>query len=134
MPFDAGAETLARDPEHEDRTLRAIKRALGSVPFYVKQDLAARVPPEATLGTALAKLPLLTREKLRPTLPKVWFPEGRDAKTELASGAVSVVEIGAAESRVRILFDARWWRSQERRALGIHPRAERALAGDLGPY
>lgn len=129
-------EALARDPEHEARTLRAIRRALGAVPFYVKQGLAAQMPGEkdASLHDVLAKLPLLTRDKVKPTLPKVWFPEGRDAKAELASGAVSVIEVGASESRVRLLFDASWWRAQERRALAIHPRAAAALAGESGPF
>lgn len=128
MPFDGA---LSRDPEHEARTVGAIRRALGAVPFYAKQNLAERVKedPQASLDSVLAKLPLLTRDRVRPTLPKVWFPEGRDAKAELASGAVSVVDAGTAASRVRILFDAKWWRQQERRALAIHPRAASALAG-----
>jgi phenylacetate-coenzyme A ligase PaaK-like adenylate-forming protein len=35
---------------------------------------------------------------------------------------------------MRFLFDAEWWRAQERRALGVNPRAASALAGELGPY
>lgn len=131
MPLDGA---LSRDTEHAGRTLGAIRRALASVPFYAKQNLGGLVADDASLDTALARLPLLTREKVRPTLPKVWFPEGRDAKAELASGAVSVVEAGTAASRVRILFDAKWWREQERRALAIHPRAASALAGELGSF
>lgn len=134
MPPDDLALDLARDPDHDGRTLRAVRRALASVPFYAKQALSARVAEDAPLADVLARLPLLTREKVRPTLPKVWFPEGRDAKAELASGAVSVVDVGSAESRVRVLFDARWWREQERRALAIHPRAASALRGDLGTF
>ena len=130
MPFDGAPP---RDPEHTGRTLGAVRRALSSVPFYAKQDLGGLVTEDATLDT-LARLPLLTRERVRPTLPKVWFPEGRDAKAELASGAVSVVEAGTAASRVRILFDAKWWREQERRALAIHPRASSALAGEMGAF
>ncbi len=131
MPFDGA---LSRDPEHAGRTLGAVRRALASVPFYAKQDLGRLVADDAPLETALARLPLLTRERVRPTLPKVWFPEGRDAKSELASGAVSVIEVGTSASRVRILFDAKWWREQERRALAIHPRAASALAGEMGTF
>ena len=131
MPFDGA---LSRDPEHDHRALGAIRRALTSVPFYAKQNLTSLVADDAPLDGALARLPLLTRDRIRPTLPKMWFPEGRDAKAELASGAVSVVEAGSADSRVRILFDARWWRAQEQRALAIHPRAASALAGELGTF
>lgn len=131
MPFDG---PLSRDREHESRTVSAVERALASVPFYSKQDLAGRIGGGGTLESVLARLPLLTRERIRPTLPKVWFPEGRDAKAELASGTVSVVEAGAAESRVRVLFDARWWRAQERRALAIHPRAASVLEGEIGAF
>lgn len=134
MQLDDAVATLAPDPEHDVRTLRAVRRALASVPFYAKQALAERAEGDAPLGEVLARLPLLTRDKLRPTLPKAWFPEGRDAKAELASGAVSVVEIGAAESRARVLFDARWWRAQERRALAVHPSAASALAGAHGSF
>jgi hypothetical protein len=126
MPLDG---PLSRDLEHESRTVSAVERALSSVPFYAKQDLLGRIAGGGTLESVLARLPLLTREKIRSTLPKAWFPEGRDAKAELASGTVSVVEAGAAESRVRILFDARWWRSQERRALAIHSGAASLLGG-----
>lgn len=119
---------LCQDPEHAGRTLDAIRGALTSVPFYAKENLAERLAGAGTLEAALARLPLLTRDRARQALPKVWFPEGRDAKAELASGAISIVEAGTSTSRVRVLFDATWWRAQERRALAIHPRAANALA------
>jgi phenylacetate-coenzyme A ligase PaaK-like adenylate-forming protein len=119
---------LARDPDHETRSVRVLRDALRTVPFYAKEGLADRVAADMPLSEALARLPLLTRDRVRTTLPKAWFPEGRDAKAELASGAVAVVEAGPVESRVRVLFDASWWRAQERRALSIHPRAEGTLA------
>jgi hypothetical protein len=122
-------EHATRDAVHERRAIDAVERALASIPFYAKHGLAERFAGDGPLDERLARLPLLTRERLRPTLPKVWFPEGRDAKGELASGAVSIVEAGPTEARVRVLFDAAWWRAQERRALGIHPDAARALAG-----
>lgn len=128
MAFDG------RDPDHDTRAIGAVERALASVPFYTKQNLAALFQDGGSLESKLTRLPLLTRERIRPTLPKVWFPEGRDAKAELASGTVSVIETGSAEARVRVLFDARWWRAQERRALGIHPRAASVLAGESGNY
>jgi phenylacetate-coenzyme A ligase PaaK-like adenylate-forming protein len=131
MPFDGA---LSLDADHDGRTLRAVRTALASVPFYAKQNLSGLVAEEGALDDVLARLPLLTRDRVRPALPKVWFPEGRDAKAELASGAVSVLEVGTAESRVRVLFDAKWWRAQETRALAIHPRAASALGGESGPF
>ncbi len=134
MPFDAGSPAPARDAEHEERTLRAARRALSTIPFYAKQGLVDRLRTDAPLAEALRGLPLLTRDKVRPTLPKAWFPEGRDAKAELASGAVSIIEVGAADSRVRVLFSPRWWREQEQRALRIHPRAASVFDGEVGPF
>jgi phenylacetate-CoA ligase len=117
-------------PDHEARTVRAVVRALRTIPYYAKQGLEGRsqIDESTPLAEALSRLPLLTRERVRATLPKVWFPEGRDAKTELGSGAVSVVEAGPADTRVRVLFDAKAWRSDERRALETHPRAAATLA------
>ena len=124
---------MAGHTMHEERTVAAIRTALLHVPFYAKQGLAA--PDEgASLDDALRGLPLLTRDRIRATLPKAWLPEGRDVKAELAAGKVAVVETGAAEARVRVLFDASWWRAQEARALSIHPRAKSAIDGELGPY
>lgn len=136
MPLAAGPSTLARDSEHDRRTVEAIRRALTTIPFYVKQDLSSRIAgaEDAPVQDVLSHLPLLTRDKVRATLPKVWFPEGRDAKAELASGALSVVEVGTAESRVRVLFDRLWWLEQEARALAIHPRAASVLAGAVGAF
>jgi hypothetical protein len=119
--------------DHAARTVRAIREALARVPFYAKQGLAA--PDEGSLlDEALAKLPLLTRDKIRATLPKVWLPEGRDAKAELAAGKIGVVETGAGDARVRVLMDGLWWRTQEARALAGNPLSARALAGELGEY
>lgn len=123
---DTGSEQR-RDRDHDDRVRNAVERALTAVPFYAKSNLGTGLDHNLPLDRALRRLPLLTRERIRPTLPKVWFPEGRDAKSELASGAISVVESGASEARVRLLFDAAWWRAQERRALAIHPRAAAVL-------
>jgi phenylacetate-CoA ligase len=102
----------------------AVARALKTVPFYAKQNLASKVEGAESLGEMLSKLPLLTRDKVRPTLPKMWFPEGVDAKAALASGAVSVIEVGASSNRVRVMFDPRWWWMQEQRALAAHPAAQ----------
>lgn len=128
-------EALRAEPDgkHSERTIEAIRTALASVPFYAKAGLSA--PGNgATLDEVLGALPLLTRAKIRPTLPKVWVPEGHDVKAELAAGSVSVVETGIAEGRVRVLFDHAWWRAQEARALAIHPTAAQALRGEMGPY
>ncbi len=114
---------------HAARTLEAVRTALGHVPFYAKQGLAA---PDAF--DAIAKLPLLTRDRMRAALPKMWLPDGRDAKAELASGKISVVEIGAGANRARWLLDAAWRRNDERRAMMQHPRVAAAMSGDLGPW
>lgn len=123
---------LGRDPDHDGRTLRAVLKALNTVPFYAKQALS--LADGYSANAVLSRLPLLTRDRVRPTLPKAWFPEGRDAKAELASGAVSIIEAGIEDARVRVLFDATWWRTQEKRALAIHPKAASALAGELGSF
>lgn len=129
----SSAAPLTRDAEHEARTVEAIRRSLATVPFYAKQKLA--VPAEgAALAELLAALPLVWPSKVRATLPKAWLPEGRDAKAELGSGALSVVELGAGESRVRFLWDAAWWRAQETRALRLHPRAEATMGSVQGGY
>ena len=132
-PFDDTRAPVGHDGEHARRTVRAIRGALATVPFYAKQGLVSP-NEEAPLGHALAALPLLTAARIRPTLPKAWLPEGRDAKAELASGKLAVVETGLAESRVRLLWDGAWWRSQEARALQVSPRAGAAIKGQLGPY
>jgi hypothetical protein len=126
------ATAIVRDEGHVGRVLTAVDRALTTVPFYAKQGLV--LERRESIDATLAELPLLTRDRVRLTLPKVWFPEGRDAKAELAAGVVSIVESGTAESRVRLLFDPRWWREQERSALRIHPRAQSAIDGELGPH
>lgn len=121
----------ARDDEHEARAARAIRGALASVPFYARQGLT--VPDDgASLSDLLAAVPLLTAASIRPTLPKMWLPAGRDVKAELASGKLAVVESGLAEARVRVLWDGAWWRAQERRALATHPRAAAAMAAGAG--
>jgi len=126
-PLDEIPARVSQDAEHALRTVRAIRGALANVPFYAKQGLSA--PAEAAeLDTALAALPLLTAARIRPTLPKAWVPEGRDAKAELASGKLAVVETGLAESRIRLLWDGAWWRSQEARALGVSAKVASALA------
>jgi len=132
--FDETGAPGTSGGEHALRTLRAIRGALATVPFYAKQNLAS--PNEsASLEGALAALPLLTAAKIRPTLPKAWLPEGRDAKAELASGKLAVVETGLAEARVRLLWDGAWWRAQEARALRACPKTAAALAGEAGgPY
>jgi hypothetical protein len=132
-PFDDAHARVSADGEHGSRAVRAIRGALASVPFYAKQGLTA--PAEgAPLDDVLAALPLLTASKIRPTLPKAWLPVGRDAKAELASGKLAVVETGLAEARVRLLWDGAWWRSQEKRALGVSAKAAAALNGDAGGY
>lgn len=132
-PLDEVRSRATRDDDHAGRTLRAVRSALASVPFYAKLGLT---PPDAasSLDDALSPLPLLTREKMRASLPKAWMPEGRDVKAELASGRLVVVEVGASDARVRVVLDGAWWRTQEARALTVSPRIAAAFAGEHGPY
>ncbi|MBX3233811.1 MAG: hypothetical protein KIT84_08910 [Labilithrix sp.] len=118
---------------HDERVRGALQRALATVPFYAKQSLAGLVTPDAPIDDVLARLPLLTRDRVRPTLPKQWFPEGRDAKAELAAGSVAVIEVGGA-ARVRALFDPKWWRKQELAALATNPHAKSVLDGEVGAF
>lgn len=125
--------SVTQSTEHDGRVRSALTSALGTVPFYAKQNLAPLVTDDAPVGDVLARLPLLTRDRVRPTLPKQWFPEGRDAKAELAAGSVNVIEVGGA-ARVRALFDPKWWRAQELAALSTNPHAKSVIAGEVGPW
>jgi phenylacetate-coenzyme A ligase PaaK-like adenylate-forming protein len=134
-PLDDVRVRAVRDDEHGVRTLRAIATAVARVPFYAKLGWNAPGEDAATsLDEALRKMPLLTREKMRASLPKAWLPEGRDAKAELASGRLHVLEVGASDARVRIVMDGAWWTAQETRALTVSPRIASAFAGAYGPY
>lgn len=112
---------------HEDRVRAAIARAFAAVPFYTRQPSLRAPEPSEPLETYLPALPLLTRDKLRPTLPKAWFPADRDAKAELAAGKIAIVESGIGDARARLLFDAAAHRRDELRALAIHPGARAML-------
>jgi phenylacetate-coenzyme A ligase PaaK-like adenylate-forming protein len=124
------------DPEHESRTVTAILRALRDIPFYSRNPRwSARPEPGARLDDVLARLPLLWKQDIRATLPKQWVPAGRDAKVELASGDIELVETsGSTGDRTRILWDKGWWLHQEERAFRTHPLVARAFAGKQGPY
>jgi len=69
----------------------------------------------------------LTKAKLKEITRPSSEPKS-DAKAELASGKLAVVETGLAESRIRLLWDGAWWRAQEKRALGANAKAASALA------
>ena len=112
----------------DEPALTAIKRAFETVPFYAGQGITGL---DGTLDEVLARLPLLTRDRVKPTLPKAWFPAGRNARAELAAGSIAVIEAGHA--RLRVLFDPRAWRQQEARALALHPRAASTLASEMSP-
>lgn len=124
-----------RDDEHAARTIRAVRAALARIPFYAKLGWTAPGDDAAgSLDEALRAMPVLTREKMRASLPKAWLPEGRDVKAELASGRLHVLEVGASDTRVRVVVDGAWWRVQEARALTVSPRVAGALAGEHGTY
>jgi phenylacetate-CoA ligase len=122
------------DPEHEARTVRAIARALRDIPFYKKRG---DVAPDAgsPLGTVLARLPLLLKKDVRATLNKQWVPAGRDVRADLESGALQLVETsGSTGERMRILWDAGWWKRQETRAMRTNPFVAETMDGKRGPY
>ncbi len=133
-PLDDVRTRATRDEDHAGRTLRAVRSALTHVPFYAKLGWKAPEESAGSLDEALRAIPVLTREKMRASLPKAWMPEGRDVKAELASGRLSVVEIGASDTRARVVLDAAWWRAQEARALTVSPRIAAALEGAYGAY
>jgi phenylacetate-coenzyme A ligase PaaK-like adenylate-forming protein len=118
---------MPTDPEHEARTVQAIARAFTDIPYYASKGRAAPAAGDA-LEPTLAALPLLFKKDLRATLPKQWVPKGRDAKAELASGELELVETtGSAEDRLRILWDKGWWPKQRERAMRTHPIVGAAL-------
>jgi phenylacetate-CoA ligase len=128
--------------EHVSYALDSIGRALSEIPFYANRPKVH--PPKVgsgcfdsgvTLEEALAQLPLLFKRDIAATLPKQWVPRGRDAKAELASGDLELVETsGSTGERTRILWDKGWWLRQEVRALRTNPTVARAIDGAHGPY
>ncbi len=97
---------------------------------------SARTDASASLDDALRTLPLLTAAKIRPTLPKAWLPEGRDAKAELASGKIAIVERSVSQSPVSVSSGTADGGARKRRAaLRLNPRvAERLSPAELGAY
>jgi phenylacetate-coenzyme A ligase PaaK-like adenylate-forming protein len=123
-----------RDADHDARAVRSIARAFGEIPFYAKRGDA--IPSDdAKLEDVLARTPLLTKNHVRATLPKQWVPKGRDAKAELASGDLELVETsGSTSERLRILWDKGWWLHQEERAMRVNARVAESLDGKFGAY
>ena len=123
-----------QDPEHEARTAAAIARALGEIPFYLRQKRAA-VDPSASLAEVLSAQPLLTKQDIRPTLPKQWVKATVDVKAALASGDIELVETsGSTAERLRILWDKGWWLRQEDRAMRVNPVIAAAHEAKARPY
>lgn len=100
----------------EPNPVSTLARVLREVPFYARR---AAIAFDAGLGwsQALHRVPLLTKPELVATLPKQWFPNGRDAKAELSTGDVELVESPGTIARVRICREASFWGLQRRRAL-----------------
>jgi phenylacetate-CoA ligase len=94
------------------------------------------VPPSgAPLDAVLGALPLLFKSDVRSTLPKQWVPEGCDAKAELGSGALELVETsGSTGERLRVLWDRGWWMRQERRGMRTNPVIAAAMDGREREY
>jgi phenylacetate-CoA ligase len=124
------------DPEHDARTVAAIARALRETPYYAQSPKPRPIAePGTPLADALRPIPLLFKQDLRTTLPKQWVPHGRDAKAELASGEIELVETsGSTGERTRVLWDKGWWLRQEERAFAVNPMVARALAGEGRAY
>jgi phenylacetate-CoA ligase len=122
------------DPEHEARTVGAVARAFRDIPFYRKRGDAPPAPG-TPLAAALARIPLLTKKDVRATLNKAWVPAGRDARADLESGALELVETsGSTGERMRILWDAGWWFRQEMRAIRTNPVVAGTIDGEHGPF
>jgi phenylacetate-CoA ligase len=124
----------APDAQHEARTVASIRRAMGEIPFYAKRG-AVPVAATDTLEDVLSRTPLLFKSDLKRAPPKQWVPAGRDAKAELASGEIELVETsGSTSDRTRILWDRGWWLRQEERGVRTNAAASRAMDGAEGPY
>jgi phenylacetate-CoA ligase len=121
---------MSRDLEHESRCVRAIARAFQEIPYY--QKLGRQPPAEnEPLADVLGRLPLMCKREVRSTLPKQWVPIGRDAKSELGSGAIEIVETsGSTGERVRVLWDKGWWPAQKARAMRTNPLVAKAMEND----
>jgi phenylacetate-CoA ligase len=120
------------DPEHEAHAVVAVARAFSEIPFYEK---LGRTPPApgTPLDVALAGIPLLFKKDVRATLPKQWVPKGRDARAELASGDIELVETsGSTAERLRILWDKGWWLRQEARAMRTNAAVAALMDGGGG--
>jgi phenylacetate-CoA ligase len=137
------------DLEHTSRAVEAIARAHREIPFYTRQNRpipqlgqgpqVLLAGPQAggpttqagdSLDETLRALPLLFKQGVRPTLPKHWVPAGRDAKAELASGDIELVETsGSTTERLRILWEKGWWPRQEERAMRVNGLVDRAMDG-----
>ncbi len=130
----ADSTTPRPDPEHDPRAVASIARAFREIPYYVQKE--RKVPsPTTPLKEVLAGVPLLFKKHLRMSLPKHWVPAGRDAKAELASGEIELVETsGSTEERLRILWDKGWWLRQEARAMRTNAVVAAAMNGALGAY
>jgi phenylacetate-coenzyme A ligase PaaK-like adenylate-forming protein len=122
------------DAQHEARAASAIARALRDIPFYKKRG---DVPPAlgTPLSAVLARVPLLWKKDVRATLNKHWVPAGRDARADLESGALELVETsGSTGERMRILWDAGWWMRQEARAMRTNPGVAATMNGEHGAF
>jgi phenylacetate-CoA ligase len=118
---------MPTDPEHEARTVQAIARAFREIPYYANKGCVPPAPGDA-LESTLAAVPLLFKKDLRATLPKHWVPRGRDAKAELASGELELVETsGSTEDRVRVLWEKGRWLSQKERGMRTNPVVDAAM-------
>jgi phenylacetate-CoA ligase len=132
VPFSP--EEPRPDPEHQARTVRAIARALRDIPFYRKRGDAVPAAGGA-LDAVLSRLPLLLKKDVRATLNKQWVPPGRDVRADIESGALELVETsGSTGERMRILWDAGWWRRQESRAMRTNAFVAETMDGRRGAY
>ncbi len=133
MMTTTSTQALGQSSDYRERVLRSVRYALEQVEYYAKRAIP---PPDDTLSLdeALKSLPLLTRSAMQSTLPRVWMPSGRDLKAELARGAVSLLETGSGDARIRVLRDASWWQTQHQGAMASHPVVRGCLEGAHGPY
>jgi len=77
----------------------------------------------------------LFKKNIRAALPKQWVPAGRDAKADLASGDLEIVETsGSTGDRLRVLWDKGWWLRQEARAYRLNADVASIMDGGRGKY
>lgn len=103
----------------------ALDHCARRVPLY--RGVAPPAPDEPA-GAALARFPVLTKERLRGAFPHGLVPDGARLAEAIERGDVMFVGTsGTTAERVQVLWHAPWWSAQERDGFQPHPVAAAAV-------